>query len=117
MTDPSPLTAEHWPKGVCYRDGPLTLADYNDAIEALTNARDQIASQERGEYQPGCSVCSDSGHTASTCHHNPLILARQWATATAVYVCWHCGFIATTSAEAQEHFGANDQEEAACQRN
>ena len=99
-------------KSVAYREGPLAVADYDEAIEALKNARDQIAS---GDYRHGCAVCSDSGHDAKQCHHNPLILARQWAAATNVWQCWHCGFIATNEVEARGHFGPNEHHPAECQ--
>lgn len=101
------------PFSVCYR-GDWTEEAYDEAIESLEAAKQQLLSEACGEYQPGCAVCSDSGHTASSCHHNPLILARRWATATHVHTCYHCGFIATTEEEAQQHFGKSEDEVAAC---
>lgn len=107
---PSPFSI---PFSVCYRDD-WTEEAYIEAIEALDASRKQLLSEARGEYQPGCSVCSDSGHTASSCHHNPLILARRWAMATHIHTCCHCGFIATTEDEDREHFGKSEDEVAAC---
>ena len=107
---PSPFSV---PFSVCYR-GDWTEEAYDEAIEALGAAKQQLLSEARGEYQPGCAVCSDSGHTASSCHHNPLILARRWAMATHIHTCCHCGFIATTEDEDREHFGKSEDEVAAC---
>jgi hypothetical protein len=92
---------------VCYRTGPLTDADYDEAIEALRNAKEHDQSK-------GCTVCSDSGHGAETCHHNPLVLARRWARATSVWVCWHCGFEATNAEDARAHFGLGEEHEPKC---
>ena len=99
--------------GVCYRKGKPTIADYNEAISDLLAARRQLKS---GSLM-GCDVCGDSGHAAQDgCHHDPLILARQWASATGVWQCYHCGFIATNDKEARNHFGANDTVAPICQR-
>jgi hypothetical protein len=104
MTNCDPI-----PAGVCYREGPITDADYVEAIEDLQRAREQAK-----VLHICCSICEDTGHSAASCHHNPLILARQWAAATKVWNCYHCGFVATNDVEAREHFGASDQEPAAC---
>lgn len=98
-------------KSVVHRLGPLTKADYREAIGDLNRAmmQDKIR-------HICCSICEDTGHTAETCHHNPLLLARQWSAATSVWCCYHCGYVATNDEEAREHFGQNDQEPAACQR-
>lgn len=101
--------------GVCYRTD-VTTESYDEAIAALVAARDQRASIERHEYQPGCAVCGDSGHTVGTCHHDPLQLARCWTAAQVVYVCWHCGAVCTTADEAREHFGPNSSSLAFCQK-
>jgi len=94
---------------VCYRTGPITKADYDEAIEALQNARDLTDAT-------GCPVCHDS-HSAAQCHHNPLVLARHWAAATNVWACYHCGFVATNDQEALEHFGpANSSLDPKCLR-
>src|SRR5690606_34399800 len=68
----------------------------------------------KGECIPGCFICEDSGHTAENCHHNPLLLARSYAQATKIWCCYHCGFVAHNDEEAREHFGPDDQSEAAC---
>lgn len=94
---------------VVYRTGSITRKDYDEAIEALQQARDQVDGY-------GCGVCGDSGHTPETCHHNPLILARRYAAATDIYVCYHCGFVAHNDEEAVEHFGQNDSQVAKCLR-
>lgn len=96
--------------GVCYRTGEPTVADYDDAIQALRAARRDLKKNDH----MGCSICGDSGHSFSTCHHNPLLLARQWAQATRVWQCYHCGFIATNDEEAREHFGRTENDTAAC---
>lgn len=97
--------------GVCYREGPITDADYDEAIADLQNAKRQAECRHIC-----CSVCEDSGHTAEFCHHNPLILARRWAAATKIWCCYHCGFVATNDEEARDHFGKDDLEPAKCQR-
>ena len=99
------------PRGVCYRDGPLTIADYEEAIECLLAAKRQI---ESGSLM-GCDVCGDSGHAPQDgCHHDPLLLARKWTAATSVWQCWHCGFVATNEEEANEHFGRKYTDDPAC---
>jgi hypothetical protein len=96
---------------VVYRTGPITAEDYAEAIEALERARDQ------GTRGYMCAICEDTGHQAQTCHHNPLLLARRWAEATCIFVCYHCAFIATTDQEAREHFGDPAlQDPAKCRR-
>lgn len=98
-------------QGVCYRQGKPTVEDYDEAIADLTSAKEQLLSASL----MGCFVCGDSGHAVQDgCHHDPLVLARKWASATSVWQCYHCGFVATNDAEAREHFGAGDHEQAAC---
>lgn len=70
------LGYEQVEKSVVYREGPLTVEDYDEAIEDLKNGREQLLSLERGEYQPACRVCEDTGHLHCSCHHNPLVVAR-----------------------------------------
>lgn len=101
--------------GVCYRD-TWTSEDYDEAIEALINAKKQRESIARGEPQWACEICSDTGHTAGQCHHEPLWLARQWTAATTVYVCYHCGLECKNDEEAKEHFGKNEYELVKCQQ-
>lgn len=96
---------------VVHRRGPLTKDDYREAISDL--ARAMVQDEVRHIC---CSVCEDTGHTAETCHHNPLLLARQWSQATGVWCCYHCGFVATNDEEARDHFGFNEQVRAKCQR-
>lgn len=98
-------------KSVIFREGPIGRADYLEAISLLHAA---IKQPELAHW--GCSVCEDSGHTAESCCHNPLVAARKWARATAVWACYHCGFVATNDEEAQDHFGKSDLETAKCQR-
>ena len=97
---------------VCYREGPITAADYDETIAALQDAKRAI---EDSDFM-GCAICGDSGHSAQSCHHNPLILARQWARATRVWACYHCGFVATNDDEARAHFGRTDEDVPACRR-
>ena len=99
---------------VIFRTGPLTVRDYQEAIESLTDALQQRMELDAGHGARGCAVCTDSDHVADGCHHNPLVAARRWAAATCVYVCYHCGFVATTDEEAREHFGTCEEEIARC---
>jgi hypothetical protein len=105
------MTTDESLYGVCYKSGEPTLADYDEAIKDLRAARRELKS---GDKRWGCSICTDSGHSADMCHHNPLLLARQWAKAKGVWQCWHCGFIATNDADAVEHFGKSEQDIAKC---
>jgi hypothetical protein len=100
---------------VIYRTSPLTPADYDEAIKALQAAKLQTYPNGKNSGFM-CAVCEDGSHTAHGCHHNPLVVARMWAKATAIWQCYHCGFVATNDQEAREHFGASDQEPAKCLR-
>lgn len=91
---------------VVYRTGRLTKEDYNEAIETLIGARDEDPSKM-------CGSCHDTGHTAETCHHNPLVLARRGGKKEHEFRCFHCGGVFEDSV-AQEHFGRNEYEEPAC---
>ena len=99
---------------VCYRTNKPTIEDYDEAIQELELAKVDLRWKRDGFAIPTCFVCEDSGHTAEGCHHNPLLLAREWAKATSVWQCWHCGFIATNSEEAVDHFGRSDGDAAKC---
>jgi hypothetical protein len=108
-----------------YRTGPLAIADYDDAIKDLLSARAQLLSSQSGEVQPGCSVCSDTDHTAEVCHHNPLAMGR-WAAEAGLHLrrshpgsgppwtCFHCDQVCWTEAEAVEHFGRDRFTAPAC---
>ncbi|MEJ7933463.1 hypothetical protein WG907_04225 [Sphingobium sp. AN558] len=97
--------------GVCYRDGKPTAADYNEAITDLLAAKHQLLSGQ----MMGCDVCGDSGHASQDgCHHDPLVLARQYAAATSIWCCWHCGFTAHNEDEANSHFGLAGTEHPVC---
>lgn len=116
MTDetrqsPAETVSHEHLKSVVHRRGPLTKADYSEAIGDLKRARmqDRIA-------HICCSVCEDTGHTAESCNHNPLVLARKWSEATSVWCCYHCGFVATNEEEARDHFGFNEQVPSKCRR-
>lgn len=106
MNQSSPVTAS-----VVYRTGSITAADYDEAIQDLQNAKRQDECRH-----VCCSVCEDTGHTAETCHHNPLILARQYAAATSIWTCYQCGYVATNDEEAQAHFGKYDIVDTKCVR-
>lgn len=101
---------------VCYRTGRLTFTDYDEAIDDLQAARRQAIELERGGGASGCAVCSDGDHTAESCHHNPLVLARRWAAARGMWNCYHCGYIAYNDEEAKAHFGTTEDEVAKCIR-
>lgn len=91
---------------VVYRTGRLIKRDYDEAIETLIGARDEDPSKM-------CGSCHDTGHTAETCHHNPLVLARRGAKKEHEFRCFHCGYVFTGDA-AQEHFGQTEHDEPAC---
>lgn len=97
---------------VCYRKGPLTVRDYDEAITDLLAAKHALQRGESG----GCDVCGSDEHWPSECDHNPLRLARSYVAARLVWQCWHCGYEARTEAEAVSHFGRTDNEAAACIR-
>lgn len=95
---------------VSYRQGRLTVEDYDEAIQDLQLARAQLVGGER----TSCAICEDGDHSSESCHHNPLVLARRWARASKVWCCFHCGYIAYTDAEAKAHFGSSEDEVARC---
>jgi hypothetical protein len=90
---------------VVYREGPLTERDYDEAIEYLQEAKRLGIS--------GCP-CGDSGHSASYCHHNPLLQARRGARKDKEFRCFHCGEVFTGEAEARKHFGKDETDDPAC---
>jgi len=94
--------------GVLYRTG-LTAADYDEAIQALKDAKTQS-----DHPSDGCTVCGDSGHQANQCHHNPLLMARRAVMASNVWRCYHCNAVFTNHAEAETHFGKSENEVARC---
>jgi hypothetical protein len=113
---------------VVFREGPITAADYDEAIEALTLAKTQLEADPRG-----CIVCESDEHSAPTCFHNPLVLARRYAAVTqaaallpmalpedvleavkARWRCFHCGDLFTDEQAAREHFGNREDEVARC---
>ncbi len=46
----------------------FTIAQYDAAIRALTEAREQLEPDGRC-----CTCCGDGGHQAFECGHNPLV--------------------------------------------
>lgn len=94
-----PVAGEVW-------EHPLFISEsaYNKAMNAMASARTQL--QPDGE---NCAVCGDTDHQAFECHHNPLVLARKWESATSVYRCFHCGFVAKDEASAIAHFGSKNE--------
>jgi hypothetical protein len=94
---------------VVYRNGDLTPADYDEAIRLLQDARSQI--EPNGYF---CAVCSDSGHQAWECHHNPLVMARRAVQKQCTWRCFHCGEAFFDYASAEEHFGKKDDGPCAC---
>ena len=107
---PDPAGGAEIGPSVAYREGAPAVADYDEAIEELRSAREQIAN---GDWM-GCAVCGDSDHDARRCQHNVLVLARRWSAATRVWQCWHCGFIATNDEEGRAHFGQADDDVPSC---
>jgi len=109
---------QYW--GVLYRGRPrarITAADYEEAIQALIEAKSQL--EPDGD---NCHVCHDSGHQAWECPHNPLAMARIAAAARGAdgsalpWRCFHCGEIFADFESAQEHFGHNRAVVAECRR-
>ncbi len=95
---------------VIYRDGPLTAEDYDEAIQALQDAKTQL------EPDGGsCTICTDSDHQAGECHHNPLVMARRQARHVEEWRCFHCGEQFIDRVAAAEHFGLDPVVVPACQ--
>lgn len=101
--------------GVIYRSGPLTSDDYAKAIDELCGAQLDV-----GIDTLPCVICWGEEHAAKDCMHNALVVARSGVLAVqhAFWRCFHCGdvFRLDQEAEAREHFGANEDVPAACQR-
>jgi hypothetical protein len=98
------------PVSVVYREGRPTLIDYLDAIQSLVDAARQL----EPDGNP-CSVCTDSGHQAWECRHNPLVMARKAAKNRLTWRCFHCGEVFTDIEAAKEHFGPDRDKPAKCQ--
>lgn len=108
------ISANDFPLGPIYREGPITAADYDDAIADLQRAKAQCLKIETEGYQ-ACAICEDDHH-AGLCHHNPLVMARRAAEEVGKFRCYHCGFVATDDVAAKKHFGETDQVTVACLR-
>lgn len=85
--------------GVLYREGPLTLADYDEAIEDLLQYRAELA-KAHGWYCP----CGDDCGPAA-CRHNPLLMARRGADKQREFRCYHCGEVFIAEEQCKAHFG------------
>ena len=96
---------------VVYRQGPLTDADYLEAIEALEAARSQL--EPNGDY---CAVCADSDHQAWECRHNPLVMARRSAKKEETWRCFHCDVTFGDADAARDHFGYQPIHPPVCKR-
>lgn len=97
----------------------LKESSYTETIEELEKALEQFRSMERGEYQPCCFVCHDTGHTAEQCwYFNPLLVMAigQIALISPFYRCYHCGAIYTDEQSAEQHFGKTPNSPAECLR-
>jgi len=92
--------------GPIYRSAPLTVADYDEAIEDLQTARNNLE-----KYGVACA-CDDCWH--SDCRHNPLAVARHVALRPIKWRCFHCGEVFVDEDQAREHFGQSEDEPAAC---
>lgn len=93
---------------VIYRTG-FSDRDYDEAIEALKDAKAQ-----QGQKHKGCSICWDSSHVANQCHHNPLTMARRAIKAVRVWRCFHCDEVFTDSEKAAFHFGQREKARPIC---
>lgn len=90
---------------VVFRTGPITERDYDEAIEYLQEAK-RLGTT-------GCP-CGDSGHSAESCHHNPLLQARRGAAKDHEFRCFHCDQVFSKET-AREHFGNDENGHAKCQ--
>jgi len=97
---------------VIYRTGELNAEDYDEAIEALEEAKKQLAGV--GTYMPCCYVCHDTGHYADMCHHNPLVMVRRLLHKECHWRCFHCGVEFSDEDKAEKHFGKTEHEKAEC---
>lgn len=112
---------------VAFREGPLQVEDYDEAIEALQNARSALQDPRSGGSC--CTICGDSSCSPEICLHNPLRLARLGARSTLLVPghmgnfalapvhqcrCFHCGFIPYSYEEARAHFGDSPETPATC---
>lgn len=92
---------------------------YAVALSELRAGQAQLESMRRGEAQPGCFICQDTGHTAEQCwYHNPLLLAYMgwYALLGDFWRCFHCGAVFMEEATAREHFGPTPESVAECLR-
>jgi hypothetical protein len=85
--------------------GRYTEAKYRSAIGALKLGMQQLEPDGRS-----CLICGDGGHQAWECHHNPLEGLRHYHASR----CSHCGYVAFTQEECEEHFGTASDEIAKC---
>ena len=84
-----------------------TKTKYLSAIDALKLGMTQL--EPDGNV---CAICGDCGHQAWECHHNPLEGLRH----IFAHRCFHCGIVAFTQEEAEDHFGKESDEIAKCIR-
>ena len=95
---------------VVYRTGGFSTEDYDEAIQMLQDAKTQLYP---GDYRT-CMCCGDSGHQAFTCHHNPLVRAREGVKKEYRWRCYHCDWVFDDFAEAEEHFGRRGDDGPKC---
>jgi hypothetical protein len=85
--------------GPIYRESPMTVEDYDEAIEDLEAARDCL---EQNGYSCACGDCG-----MNDCRHNPLAMARFVVTKLKLFRCYHCGETFEGGNDADEHFGTH----------
>ena len=92
----------------------LSLADYDEAILNLTEARNQIA---RGWQDRGCGYCGSEEHQPNACRFNPLVVAHP-SQRPEIWRCYHCcaTFAADELPAARAHFGLTYTELPTCVR-
>lgn len=95
---------------VVYREGPLTPEDYQEAIDFLVEAKQNLESGHH--FCPCGDACS-----INSCHHNPLVMARREAKKQEEFRCFHCGGVFTTDEDCREHFGEKQDALPACLKN
>ena len=82
-----------------------TKAKYLSAINDLKLGMSQLVPDGKV-----CAICGDCGHQAWECHHNPLEGLRHYHASR----CSHCGYVAFTQEECEEHFGKTQDEVSKC---
>lgn len=91
---------------VIFRTEPLTVDDYDDVINNLTDARAQLIDDE---LSGACGYCGGDDHDPNNCRHNPIVVAREAVANNkrTQWRCFHCDEVFSVAEEdrARAHFG------------